>query len=79
MCFQITSVSKIDLLKLDCEGAEYNILYNTPAHLFKKINCISIETHPGPDKKENKDALEKFLCRYRVHHKNTTTGIHLGV
>ncbi len=60
--FSDYQVSKIDLLKLDCEGAEYNILYNTPSHLFKKINCISIETHPGPDKKENKDSLEKFLA-----------------
>ena len=54
-------LSRIDLLKMDCEGAEYNILYNTPAHLFKKINCIAIETHPGPGKSENKIALEKFL------------------
>ena len=60
--FSDYEVAKIDLLKLDCEGAEYNILYNTPSHLFKKINCISIETHPGPDKKENKEALEKFLA-----------------
>jgi len=60
--FSDYSVSRIDLLKLDCEGAEYNILYNTPSQLFKKINCIAIETHPGPEKRENKDALEKYLA-----------------
>lgn len=59
--FSDYQLSKIDLLKLDCEGAEYNILYNTPSHLYKKINCIAIETHPGKEKNENKEALEKYL------------------
>jgi FkbM family methyltransferase len=60
--FSDYQLSTIDLLKLDCEGAEYNILYNTPAHLFKRINCIALETHPGKERNENKDALEKYLA-----------------
>ena len=52
---------KIDLLKMDCEGAEYNILYNTTPELYAKINCIALETHAGSGEKENHDALLAFL------------------
>lgn len=51
----------IDLLKMDCEGAEYNILYNTTPQQFAKINCIALETHAGSGDKENHHALETFL------------------
>ena len=59
--FEKYQLQKIDLLKLDCEGAEYNILYKTPPQLFKKINCIALETHPGKEAHENKEALEIYL------------------
>ncbi len=52
---------RIDLLKMDCEGAEYNILYNTTPQQFAKINCIAMETHAGSGEKENHDALLAFL------------------
>lgn len=35
----------VDLMKIDCEGAEYNILYNCPAETFAKIDRLAIETH----------------------------------
>jgi FkbM family methyltransferase len=54
-------LDKIDLLKLDCEGAEYNILYNTPKSLFKLINCIAMETHRGSNKNENMADLAEYL------------------
>ncbi|WP_017733229.1 FkbM family methyltransferase [Nafulsella turpanensis] len=54
-------LSSIDFIKLDCEGAEYTILYNTPPSLFKKIKAMGIETHPGQDARENADALAVFL------------------
>jgi len=37
----------IDLLKLDCEGAEYEILLETPADILMKIQRIRMELHPS--------------------------------
>jgi FkbM family methyltransferase len=54
-------LSGIQLLKMDCEGAEYNILYTTPKELFDKINCIALETHIGSGPKENHGALADYL------------------
>jgi FkbM family methyltransferase len=38
-------IDKIDFLKIDCEGAEYEILMNLPAESFAKIRRISMEYH----------------------------------
>jgi len=39
------NIEKIDFLKMDCEGAEYAILFNTPDYIFDKITTISMEFH----------------------------------
>jgi FkbM family methyltransferase len=39
------NIEKIDFLKMDCEGAEYSILFHTPAYVFDKITTISMEFH----------------------------------
>ncbi len=43
-------IDACDLLKIDCEGAEYEILYNTPASCFGKIREIRMEYHNRPDR-----------------------------
>jgi len=35
----------IDLLKIDCEGGEYDILLSTPSHVFSSIRNIVFEYH----------------------------------
>lgn len=63
---KIISENKLDeisLLKLDCEGAEYEILYNTDVVVLKKIKRILIEVHPLDDKQKNEKYLSDFLSR----------------
>ena len=38
-------IEQIDFLKMDCEGAEYAILFNTPRSIFDKVSVISMEFH----------------------------------
>ena len=39
----------IDFMKIDCEGAEYDIVYNLSEETFAKIDSLCIETHLGPE------------------------------
>lgn len=39
------NISRCDLLKVDCEGAEYEILRSTSRESFRKIERISMECH----------------------------------
>lgn len=54
------SIPKIDFLKMDCEGAEYEILFNTPYDILQKIDKISMECHRVDDNR-NDFSLKKFL------------------
>jgi len=42
---KINKIDFCDLLKLDCEGAEYDILYSSNKETFDKIDLISLEYH----------------------------------
>jgi FkbM family methyltransferase len=59
--FASNRLDRIDLLKLDCEGAEYDILYRCPDSLLQKVRLMAMETHPGTKANENKEALCAFL------------------
>ena len=39
------NVEKIDLLKIDCEGAEWQVLQGIEAHDWSKIKSMVIEVH----------------------------------
>lgn len=49
--FLYHKLQQIDFLKLDCEGAEYPILLNTPDAVFESIKTISLEFHDLKDKR----------------------------
>jgi FkbM family methyltransferase len=42
------SISTCDLLKLDCEGAEYSILYGASRDVFDRLRTIVLEYHRRP-------------------------------
>jgi FkbM family methyltransferase len=54
-------ISKVDLLKMNCEGGEYEILYSTPIDCFKKIFEIRMEYHNIDSEKNNLNHLISFL------------------
>lgn len=43
----LSGIEKIDLLKLDCEGAEYDILMESDQNVFDRISAIRMEYHLG--------------------------------
>ncbi|MBN1258669.1 FkbM family methyltransferase [Candidatus Peregrinibacteria bacterium] len=58
--FEKNRIEKCDLIKMDCEGAEFEILHNTPQRIFDKAGALFIEYHDwvkGGSGKKLKDFL----------------------
>jgi FkbM family methyltransferase len=49
-------------LKLDCEGCEYEVLYQCPADLLRQVDMISLEVHELDRKTRNGAALCAHLA-----------------
>ncbi len=47
------NLDHVDFLKMDCEGAEYEILKYMPSDVFAKISVISMEFHDNKDQRLN--------------------------
>ncbi|MCU0642143.1 MAG: FkbM family methyltransferase [archaeon] len=66
--FRQNKIKECDFLKVDCEGAEYEIFYSTSPSVLKKIKTISLEFHEehGAGKAVE---LAKFLWKhgFKVH------------
>lgn len=58
---QDNNLSAIDILKMDCEGAEYPILYSTPHSVLKKVKLLLLEVHNLDKAEKNVKSLENFL------------------
>ncbi len=59
--FDDNNIDKCDFLKIDCEGAEYDVLYNTPTTYIDRIDQMVIEVHHDNYGKENLESLRDFL------------------
>ena len=60
-------ISKCHFLKMDCEGAEYEILLNTPAEILKKIDQIALEYHsPEFLGLADKEIINKLLAHLKA-------------
>ena len=65
---------RVDLLKMDIEGAEYEVLYRARA-CFDRIREIRMEYHDVDRKEQNVDSLKGFLTAhgYRISHERAST------
>jgi len=54
-------LNKIDFLKMDIEGAEYDVLLNTPKKYLNKISKIALEYHDYLPTNHNVQELKNFL------------------
>lgn len=59
--FNHHDLEKVDLLKMNCEGSEYEILENCSHSDFNKILNIRLEYHNLNDKNRNGEYLVKYL------------------
>lgn len=57
-------IRKIDLLKINAEGAEYEILYSTPEQVFQKIDEIRMEYHEHESDGYDVESLQAFLKKF---------------
>ena len=57
--FEENNLKKCSLLKIDCEGAEYEIFESATSDLLKKIKIICMEYHPNGNPLDIKLKLEK--------------------
>ena len=62
--FEENEIKKCDLMKMDCEGAEYEILLSQDEKCFDKINNIIMEYHIIPDFKYSLKELVSHLEKY---------------
>ena len=60
--FKAEGLRTVDLLKMDCEGNEFSILYQTSPETLRRINQMAIEVHDNSDAdNHNAKALREFL------------------
>jgi len=62
----LRQLKRIDYLKMDCEGAEYDILFKCKDSVLRKIKKIGMEPH-YIDEKKNVNELKTFLVAKGFH------------
>ena len=80
---EANAIDRVDLMKMDVEGAEYEILYGASSACFDRIAAIRMEYHDVDRDQRNVHRLKEFLMaqRYRItrEQKNTSTNGNLWV
>ena len=68
-------LKRIDMLKMDCEGAEYEILYPTQVRYFERIKEIRMEYHNLDENERHLNRLKEFLRKngYTITHTQATS------
>ncbi|MEO7444377.1 MAG: FkbM family methyltransferase [Ferruginibacter sp.] len=55
------NLERIDILKMDCEGSEYDIIYNSPPEVIKMARHLAIEIHDIDERNQNFRSLKKYI------------------
>lgn len=83
----VLQLGKIKILKLDCEGSEYSIVFSSPDYIFEKIDCIVGELHGcnipinriNGESKTHEDFIERLKnLGYSVKYKRVSETSSLG-
>jgi FkbM family methyltransferase len=70
---------RCDLMKIDCEGCEFDLLLNSPPELLERIERLTIETHDDfTDFSANQLAVYLRECGFEVHQKGNPVHSYLG-
>ncbi len=81
--FRSSCISECSLLKMDCEGAEMEILENTPDELLRNVSAISLEYHLDAYTQEgleqSKTRLENLGSILEIRPTSKTLGILRGM
>lgn len=59
--FDQNKIDRCSLLKIDCEGSEYEIFYNLPGEYLSRIQNICMEYHDLSEPRFNHRSLGRFL------------------
>lgn len=78
--FTKQAIRHCDLLKVDCEGAEFELLYAAPKQVLRSIDKIRMEYHDNlADSEQTVDALTQFLARHGFERtRKQAAGVHGG-
>jgi FkbM family methyltransferase len=57
-----SGIERCHLMKMDCEGAEYETLYQCPDDVLRRFDQMVIEVHRAEGQDRNIDSLERFLA-----------------
>ena len=60
-------LAQVDFLKLDCEGAEYPVLFGADVHTLARIRTISLEFHDTGEARWTGLSLVRFLHKRGFH------------
>ena len=60
--FEEHKIERCNFLKLDCEGAEYEILYNLPREYFERIDKIVMEYHGDKNYDKRRAQSDALVC-----------------
>lgn len=67
---QKNNLQSVDLLKMDCEGSEYDIIYQTAPALIRRIKKMMIEVHDLDSDRNNITAFDQYVqaLGYTTHY-----------
>ena len=76
--FSKYQINKCDYLKMDCEGAEYEILFSTDENTFSKIDRICMEVH-NIDSNHNSNVMAAYLQKNGFLVRITKNPVHQSI